>query len=65
MPTTMRNYLVNHGDLENIGGLAHLAESSVLYRQQPMRNSMPKIVAEKSNLRKLIVRLTDAVESSL
>ena len=59
--TTMRNYLVSHGDLENIGGLAYLAEVISSVPTATNAEFYAKIVAEKSNLRKLIARLTDAV----
>ena len=62
--TTMRNYLVNHGDLENIGGLAYLAEVISSVPTAANAEFYAKIVAEKSNLRKLIARLTDAVNQA-
>ncbi len=62
--TTMRNYLVNHGDLENIGGLAYLAEIISSVPTAANAEFYAKIVAEKSNLRKLIARLTDAVNQA-
>ncbi|HFU4204251.1 TPA: DnaB-like helicase N-terminal domain-containing protein, partial [Streptococcus suis] len=62
--TTMRNYLANHGDLENIGGLAYLAEVINSVPTSANAEYYAKIVAEKSNLRKLIERLTDAVNSA-
>ncbi len=60
----MRNYLVNHGDLENIGGLAYLAEIISSVPTAANAEFYAKIVAEKSNLRKLIARLTDAVNQA-
>lgn len=62
--TTMRNYLVNHGDLENIGGLAYLAEVISSVPTAANAEFYAKIVAEKSNLRKLIARLTDVVNQA-
>jgi replicative DNA helicase len=62
--TTMRNYLANHGDLENIGGLAYLAEVINSVPTSANAEYYAKIVAEKSNLRKLIDRLTDSVNQA-
>lgn len=62
--TTMRNYLVNHGDLENIGGLSYLAEVINSVPTAANAEFYAKIVAEKSNLRKLIAHLTDAVNQA-
>ena len=62
--TTMRNYLANHGDLENIGGLAYLAEVINSVPTSANAEYYAKIVAEKSNLRKLIERLTDSVNQA-
>ncbi|MDO5078021.1 replicative DNA helicase [Streptococcus minor] len=62
--TTMRNYLANHGDLENIGGLAYLAEVINSVPTSANAEYYAKIVSEKSNLRKLIERLTDSVNQA-
>ena len=62
--TTMRNYLANHGDLEAIGGLAYLAEVINSVPTSANAEYYAKIVAEKSNLRKLIDRLTDSVNQA-
>lgn len=62
--TTMRNYLANHGDLENIGGLAYLAEVINSVPTSANAEYYAKIVAEKSNLRKLIERLTESVNQA-
>ncbi|BBA93597.1 MULTISPECIES: replicative DNA helicase [Streptococcus] len=62
--TTMRNYLVNHGNLENIGGLSYLAEIISSVPTAANAEFYAKIVAEKSNLRKLIAHLTDAVNQA-
>ncbi|MDQ8836573.1 replicative DNA helicase [Streptococcus ruminantium] len=62
--TTMRNYLVNHGNLENIGGLSYLAEIISSVPTAANAEFYAKIVAEKSNLRKLITHLTDAVNQA-
>ncbi len=40
----MRNYLVNHGDLENIGGLAYLAEIISSVPTAANANSMPRLL---------------------
>ena len=60
----MRNYLANHGDLEAIGGLAYLAEVINSVPTSANAEYYAKIVAEKSNLRKLIDRLTDSVNQA-
>ena len=62
--TTMRNYLANHGDLEAIGGLGYLAEVINSVPTSANAEYYAKIVAEKSNLRKLIERLTDSVNQA-
>lgn len=62
--TTMRNYLANHGDLENIGGLTYLAEVISSVPTSANAEYYAKIVAEKSNLRKLIARLTDSINQA-
>ena len=62
--TTMRNYLANHGDLDAIGGLAYLAEVINSVPTSANAEYYAKIVAEKSNLRKLIERLTDSVNQA-
>ena len=62
--TTMRNYLANHGDLDAIGGLAYLAEVINSVPTSANAEYYAKIVAEKSNLRKLIDRLTDSVNQA-
>ena len=62
--TTMRNYLANHGDLEAIGGLGYLAEVINSVPTSANAEYYAKIVAEKSNLRKLIDRLTDSVNQA-
>lgn len=62
--TTMRNYLANHGDLENIGGLSYLAEVINSVPTSANAEYYAKIVAEKSNLRKLIARLTDSINQA-
>lgn len=62
--TTMRNYLANQGDLENIGGLAYLAEVINSVPTSANAEYYAKIVSEKSNLRKLIERLTDSVNQA-
>ncbi len=62
--TTMRNYLDSHGDLENIGGLGYLAEIISSVPTSANAEYYAKIVAEKSNLRKLIDRLTDSINSA-
>lgn len=62
--TTMRNYLANHGDLENIGGLSYLAEVINSVPTSANAEYYAKIVAEKSNLRKLIDRLTESVNQA-
>lgn len=62
--TTMRNYLANHGDLENIGGLAYLAEVINSVPTSANAEYYAKIVSEKSNLRKLIERLTDSINQA-
>ena len=62
--TTMRNYLANHGDLEAIGGLAYLAEVINSVPTSANAEYYAKIVAEKSNLRNLIDRLTDSVNQA-
>lgn len=62
--TTIRNYLANHGDLENIGGLAYLAEVINSVPTSANAEFYAKIVAEKSNLRKLIERLTETVNQA-
>ncbi|CQR23922.1 replicative DNA helicase [Streptococcus varani] len=62
--TTMRNYLANHGDLENIGGLAYLAEVINSVPTSANAEYYAKIVAEKSSLRKLIERLTESVNQA-
>ena len=62
--TTMRNYLANHGDLDAIGGLAYLAEVINSVPTSANAEYYAKIVAEKSNLRKLIDRLTNSVNQA-
>ena len=62
--TTMRNYLVNQGDLETVGGLSYLAEIIGAVPTAANAEFYAKIVAEKSNLRTLIARLTDAVNQA-
>ena len=62
--TTMRNYLANHGNLEHIGGLGYLAEVINSVPTSANAEYYAKIVAEKSNLRKLIERLTDSVNQA-
>lgn len=62
--TTMRNYLVNQGDLETVGGLSYLAEIIGTVPTAANAEFYAKIVAEKSNLRTLIARLTDAVNQA-
>ncbi|MGT2800255.1 replicative DNA helicase [Streptococcus marmotae] len=62
--TTMRNYLANHGDLENIGGLSYLAEVINSVPTSANAEYYAKIVAEKSNLRKLISSLTDSINQA-
>lgn len=62
--TTMRNYLDSHGDLENIGGLGYLAEVINSVPTSANAEYYAKIVAEKSNLRKLIDRLTESVNQA-
>ena len=62
--TTMRNYLANQGDLDAIGGLAYLAEVINSVPTSANAEYYAKIVAEKSNLRKLIDRLTDSVNQA-
>lgn len=62
--TTMRNYLANHGDLEAIGGLGYLAEVINSVPTSANAEYYAKIVAEKSNLRKLIDRLTNSVNQA-
>ena len=62
--TTMRNYLANHGDLEAIGGLGYLAEVINSVPTSANAEYYAKIVAEKSNLRKLIEHLTDSVNQA-
>ncbi|MER0122140.1 replicative DNA helicase [Streptococcus sp. ZJ93] len=62
--TTMRNYLDNHGDLENIGGLSYLAEVINSVPTSANAEYYAKIVAEKSNLRKLISSLTDSINQA-
>lgn len=62
--TTMRNYLDSHGDLENIGGLGYLAEVINSVPTSANAEYYAKIVSEKSNLRKLIDRLTESVNQA-
>ncbi|MGZ7234559.1 DnaB-like helicase N-terminal domain-containing protein, partial [Streptococcus pyogenes] len=57
-------YLANHGDLENIGGLAYLAEVINSVPTSANAEYYAKIVAEKSSLRKLIERLTESVNQA-
>lgn len=62
--TTMRHYLVSQGDLETIGGLSYLAEIIGVVPTAANAEFYAKIVAEKAALRKLIDRLTDAVNQA-
>ncbi|MGT2912007.1 replicative DNA helicase [Streptococcus cameli] len=62
--TTMRNHLDNQGDLENIGGLGYLAEIINSVPTSANAEYYAKIVAEKSNLRKVIERLTESVNKA-
>lgn len=62
--TTMRNYLASHGDLESIGGLGYLAEVINSVPTSANAEYYAKIIAEKSNLRKLIERLTESVNQA-
>lgn len=62
--TTMRNHLANQGDLENVGGLGYLAEVISSVPTSANAEYYAKIVAEKSNLRKLISRLTDSINQA-
>lgn len=62
--TTMRNYLHNHGDLENIGGLGYLAEIINSVPTSANAEYYAQIVAETSHRRQLIERLTETVNKA-
>ena len=62
--TTMRTYLANHGDLENIGGLAYLAEIINSVPTSANAEYYAQIVAETSQRRKLISSLTDTINQA-
>lgn len=62
--TTMRNHLANQGDLETIGGLGYLAEVISSVPTSANAEYYAKIVAEKSNLRQIISRLTDSINQA-
>lgn len=62
--TTLRNYLDDKGDLQNIGGISYLAEIVNSVPTSANAEYYAKIVAEKSSLRKLIASLTESVNQA-
>lgn len=59
--TTLRNYLDDKGDLQNIGGISYLVEVINSVPTSANAEYYAKIVAEKANLRRLIASLTESV----
>ncbi|MGT2756767.1 replicative DNA helicase [Streptococcus ovuberis] len=59
--TTLRNYLDDKGDLQNIGGISYLVEIVNAVPTSANAEYYAKIVAEKASLRRLIGSLTDSV----
>ncbi|MET3558101.1 replicative DNA helicase [Streptococcus rupicaprae] len=59
--TTLRNYLDDKGDLQNIGGISYLVEIVNSVPTSANAEYYAKIVAEKASLRRLIASLTDSV----
>ncbi|MGT2667429.1 replicative DNA helicase [Streptococcus rifensis] len=62
--TTIRNYLDDKGDLQNIGGISYLVEVINSVPTSANAEYYAKIVAEKSNLRKLIASLTESINQA-
>ncbi|MFK4893561.1 replicative DNA helicase [Lactococcus petauri] len=61
---TVRSLLENQNDLENIGGIAYIAELATATPTAANASYYAKIVAEKSLLRQLINKLTQSVEKA-
>lgn len=59
--TTVRNILDSQGDLQNIGGLSYLVEVINSVPTSSNADYYAKIIAEKSQLRQIISRLTETV----
>ncbi len=62
--TTLRNHLDDKGDLQNIGGISYLVEIINSVPTSANAEYYAKIVAEKSNLRKLIASLTETINQA-
>ncbi|MGT2926458.1 replicative DNA helicase [Streptococcus cuniculipharyngis] len=63
-PLTMRNILDSQGDLANIGGVSYIAELVDSVPTSSNAEYYARIVAEKSQLRQLISRLTETVSQA-
>ena len=62
--TTVRAILDNQGDLQNIGGISYLVELVNSVPTSANAEYYAKIVAEKAMLRRIISRLTEAVNQA-
>lgn len=62
--TTVRAILDNQGDLQNIGGISYLVELVNSVPTSANAEYYAKIVAEKAVLRRIISRLTEAVNQA-
>lgn len=62
--TTVRAILDNQGDLQNIGGISYLVELVNSAPTSANAEYYAKIVAEKAMLRRIISRLTEAVNQA-
>lgn len=62
--TTVRAILDNQGDLQNIGGISYLVELVNNVPTSANAEYYAKIVAEKAMLRRIISRLTEAVNQA-
>ncbi|MEY8462864.1 replicative DNA helicase [Streptococcus merionis] len=62
--TTIRNYLADKGDLQNIGGISYLVEVINSVPTSANAEYYAKIVAEKASLRRLIASLTESINKA-
>ncbi|WP_303972425.1 replicative DNA helicase [Streptococcus merionis] len=62
--TTIRNYLADKGDLQNIGGISYLVEVINSVPTSANAEYYAKIVAEKASLRRLIESLTESINKA-
>ncbi len=62
--TTIRNYLDDKGDLQNIGGISYLVEVINSVPTSANAEYYAKIVAEKASLRRLISSLTESINQA-